>query len=275
MRALLACLLALLPASASAYEWAAEVIECLEYVDIPCADEAVEGVDPAAVEDPQALALLAELHFFAGRYPQAHDTLARAVELGLEEAAKRLELYERTMFATAGWTVQEQGRFDVRYRPGVDAVLVREAGRALLDSERYIAPRLGGPVPGRTILEVFPDGRSFIAASSLTKDDVRATGVVALSKWSRLLLTSPRALGRGYEWQDTIAHEYIHLVVAHHTRDRAPVWLQEAIAKYLDSRWRDGGDHFQPRSRCSGPTGRSTTPRRRPARPSPTRSSPR
>jgi len=69
--------------------------------------------------------------------------------------------------------------------------------------------------------------------------------VVGLAKWGKLLVTSPRALPRGYSWQDTIAHEYIHLVVAHHTADRAPVWLQEAIAKYLDSRWRDGTDRFR------------------------------
>ena len=39
--------------------------------------------------------------------------------------------------------------------------------------------------------------------------------MVALSKWSRLLALSPRALGRGYAWKDTIAHEYVHLVRRH------------------------------------------------------------
>ena len=78
----------------------------------------------------------------------------------------------------------------------------------------------------------------------MTEKDVRTTGVVALSKWSRLLMVSPRSLSGGHDWEDTIAHEYIHLVVSHHTRDRAPVWLQEAIAKYLDNRWRDGSDGF-------------------------------
>jgi tetratricopeptide (TPR) repeat protein len=62
--------------------------------------------------------------------------------------------------------------------------------------------------------------------------------VIALSKWNRLLVTSPRALPHGYAWKDTIAHEYIHLLVAYRTHDRTPVWLQEGLAKYLEGAWR-------------------------------------
>ena len=42
------------------------------------------------------------------------------------------------------------------------------------------------------------------------------------------------------------------MVVSHHTKDRAPVWLQEAIAKYLDNRWVDGKDHFHLDPRSEG-----------------------
>ena len=38
---------------------------------------------------------------------------------------------------------------------------------------------------------------------------------------------------------------FIHLVVAHNTDDKSPVWIQEAIAKYLDNRWRDGEDRWR------------------------------
>jgi tetratricopeptide (TPR) repeat protein len=90
-------------------------------------------------------------------------------------------------------------------------------------------------------VELYPSGRAFIAASSLPAEAVETTGVIALSKWSRLLITSPRALGRGYGWKDTLAHEYIHEVVAWRTRDRAPVWLQEGIARSHEGLWRRPG----------------------------------
>jgi tetratricopeptide (TPR) repeat protein len=45
-------------------------------------------------------------------------------------------------------------------------------------------------------------------------------------------------MGGGYGWQDTLVHEWIHLVASWHSGDRAPVWLQEGIAKGLDMLWR-------------------------------------
>ena len=221
------------------------VRDCLDRNDVPCAEQALTLSGAAILSDAGMLAASAEVHFFAGRYPEAYDTMKQAVDAGWEDTFDQLALYERTMYATANWVAETRGRFELRFRPGIDAMLVDDALRAVELSDRHIAPLLGGSPPGTTVLELYPDGRSFIAASSLTQDDVETTGVVGLAKWSRLLITSPRALARGYDWQDTAAHEYIHIVVAHHSADRAPVWLQEAIAKYLDGRWRDGRDRFK------------------------------
>ncbi len=222
----------------------ASVRECLDRYDVPCAEQALTLSGQALRSDAGMLAAQAETHFYAGRFPEAYDALKAAVDKGWNDPHDDLALYERTMFATAGWVAHQEGRFEVRYRPGIDAILKEDALDAVKRSDRFIAPFLGGSPPGTTRIELYPDARSFIAASSLMSSDVRTTGVVGLAKWSRLLITSPRVLARGYDWQDTAAHEYIHIVVAHHTADRAPVWLQEAIAKYLDSRWHDGTDRF-------------------------------
>ena len=226
-------------------EYPAEVTACLDRLDVACADRALAAAGAARSSDPDVVAALAHTRFFDGDYPGAYDAMQTAVSLGFEDRYDELALYERTMYATAGWVEETRGRFAVRFRPGMDAMLVDDAFAAIQGSDRHIASLLGGSPPGVTRVEIFPNGRSFVAASSLYVEDVQTTGVVGLAKWSRLLVTSPRALPRGYPWQDTIAHEYIHLVVAHHTNDRAPVWLQEAIAKYLDARWRDGSDGFR------------------------------
>jgi hypothetical protein len=52
-------------------------------------------------------------------------------------------------------------------------------------------------------------------------------------------MLSPRATRSGYHWQDTLAHELTHLLVTRATRDRAPLWLQEGVAKREENRWRD------------------------------------
>src|SRR6185436_5498124 len=49
----------------------------------------------------------------------------------------------------------------------------------------------------------------------------------------------PRALAYGYPWLDSINHELVHYAVSTLTGDRAPVWLQEGLAKFLERRWRE------------------------------------
>jgi len=218
---------------------------CLDSNDVPCAAAIVKELGADRSSDPYMLAFAAETAFFDGRFEEAHDLMQRAVDAGFVDKWEDLPLYERTVEATQDWTEVVRDDVRVRYLPGIDAVLLDDAVRTLDLARRHVEPLVGEGPPGTIDLEIYPDGRSFIAASSLTKQDVQTTGVVALSKWSRLLVTSPRALGRGYTWQDTIAHEYVHLVVSYQTGDRAPVWLQEAVAKYLDARWRDGTDRFR------------------------------
>ncbi|MCB9671366.1 MAG: redoxin domain-containing protein [Alphaproteobacteria bacterium] len=235
------------------------VERCLRANDVPCALEALESSGALTADDPTSEALKAQVWFHAGDYPKAAEAMKKAVEGGWTDEWNQAPLFDRTLYATAHWAelpVKDPSGVDTRFRlrflPGLDEVLLDGAGDALRLTEEHVTPLLGATPPGTTLLEIFPDSRAFIAASSLTEADVRTTGVVALSKWTRLLITSPRALARGYDWQDTVAHEYIHLVVAHNTDDRAPVWLQEAIAKYLDNRWRDGRDHWKLSVRSQG-----------------------
>jgi len=51
-------------------------------------------------------------------------------------------------------------------------------------------------------------------------------------------MLSPRATIHGYPWQDTLAHEITHLLVTRASRDYAPLWLQEGLAKRFETRWR-------------------------------------
>jgi tetratricopeptide (TPR) repeat protein len=52
-------------------------------------------------------------------------------------------------------------------------------------------------------------------------------------------MISPRAARHGYPWQDTLTHEVTHLALTRASRDEAPLWLQEGIAKREEIRWRE------------------------------------
>jgi hypothetical protein len=82
---------------------------------------------------------------------------------------------------------------------------------------------------------------SLSAMTGLPQKDAQTTGTVAVAKWGRITLLSPRASHHGYTWRDTIAHELTHLAITRATVDRAPLWLQEGVAKRQEIRWRDPG----------------------------------
>ncbi len=222
-----------------------EVAECLDAVDLACAHrigDVLVSSDPRSVV---ALRVSAWLSFHEGRYDEAvaHiETLkTKGVDLEKEEPDTP---YRPTQQAAQGMVERKRGGLSVRHAPGYDAILGEEALDTLTQARVVYARLLGAVPPQGLVLDIFPTASRFTLASGLPEESVETTGVVALSKWSRLLLTSPRALSHGYEWKDTVSHEYIHLVVSWRTQDRAPVWLQEGLAKYLEGFWRgatDGG----------------------------------
>lgn len=214
----------------------AEGDACLERVDLACAATVEAALDDSAA----ATRFRARLAFHRSEFATA-VRLMESVErqYGDEPGfAEELAHYRVTLEAAAGFVVERRGDVEIHYLPGVDRVLVDEAFETLQAAHDRIGPRLGGAPPGGVRLEIYPTGDRFTAASGIGAEAVETTGVVALSKWTRLLVTSPRALARGYAWKDTLAHEYIHYIVAFNTRDRAPVWLQEGIARSHEVLWR-------------------------------------
>ena len=219
-------------------ESSADGQRCLANMDVPCAQQVVASLS----DSTDKTYLEAALAFHTGEFARAEalmGSLAGKVQEDNEDAWKRgLALYQATRDATEGMVTARRGDVEVRYDPnGTDLVLVDEAIETLQAAHDRIGPLLGGAPPGMIRVEIYPTADRFIAASSLPVESVRRTGVVAISKWTRLLVTSPRALGRGYAWRDTLSHEYIHYIVAWRTKDLTPVWLQEGIARAYEGMW--------------------------------------
>lgn len=218
-----------------------DVAACLAAVDLPCARAAADALLAAKPRDPRGLALAAETAFHEGRYAEAVAGIERVSALHpdlADQVAGTLALYRATVEATAGFEERRAGEVVLRFDPGLDAVLLDEAGEALAAARDALRAELGSLPPQPVLLEIYPTGRRFVAASGLDERAVGTTGVVAISKWARLLVTSPRSVANGYPWKDTVVHEYVHQVVSHVSDDRTPVWLHEGIARCLEARWR-------------------------------------
>ncbi|MEC9389168.1 MAG: hypothetical protein VX944_03770 [Myxococcota bacterium] len=221
---------------------AREGLACLEVGDLQCAIEVRDRISASGERSEAAQVLRLRTLFREGRYAEAVAVLDEMEAAGLESAQRETNPYRGSHAASRGKVESTRDGVRVRYANGIEAVLREEALEVMERSRAVYDPLFGGGPDHTVLLDIFPTAYRFTQASGLPPEAVRTTGVVALSKWSRLLISSPRSKARGYGWKDTVAHEYIHLVVSWRSADRTPVWLQEGLAKLLESRWRTGQD---------------------------------
>jgi tetratricopeptide (TPR) repeat protein len=204
---------------------------------------AVQDLVRVAPAASQTLYLEGYLRFLEGDYAGAVQKLEASLAAGPRDSSAVNARELRGLASEARDAIKDHkeerfGHFIFRY-PAVDAVLVPYAREALESAYKALHDDLGFEAELPIRIEIYRSPSDLAAVSSLTVAEVMRTGTIALCKWARLMVTSPRALATGYPWLDTINHELIHYAVSSLTRDRAPVWLQEGLAKFLERRWRE------------------------------------
>ncbi len=178
--------------------------------------------------------------FDQGRYAEAIDLLTQA---GLEDKpGSYLRLAKDTLAITKNHQKAESEHFVFYYPKGKEEILVPYALETLESIHRAMVEDLGWTPPGGKVrVEVVNNARELAKVSTLTYEQITTTGTIAICKFSKMMVTSPKAVARGYDWQDTLAHEYIHLVVSQSSLNSVPIWLHEGFAKFEESRWRGEG----------------------------------
>jgi tetratricopeptide (TPR) repeat protein len=210
------------------------------------ADDDVEGaraiVEPllaATPDDAGAKLAAGVLRFHEQRYDEAVALLEAAAPgdpvgyLGLARAARDV---------TKGHARLEGEHFVVSHPPGKDEVLVPYLLDALERQRAALAAALGAVPEGKLAVEIVNDVADLSRVTTLDEKEIRTSGTVAVSKFNKIMLLSPKALLKGYGWLDTAAHEYTHFVLTRRSRNEAPIWLQEGLAKWFEDDWRGGAE---------------------------------
>lgn len=212
---------------------------------IEAAEARLRPLIDSGMVSPELLVQRGMLEFYQGRYETGLQLVEQALANETEPSERARFDEARALLASTvraterlEGTKSPDGRYEVYCSPGKDSVIVPYALEVLTAADRAITRRLGLRVPGPIRLEIYPSADALALVSALTVEQIETTGTIALSKWNRLMVTSPRALVRGYPWADTITHELVHMVISRQTGDRAPVWLQEGTAKMLERAWR-------------------------------------
>jgi tetratricopeptide (TPR) repeat protein len=185
------------------------------------------------------------LQYFQGRIAFEEGRYAEAIQLfsaaGLDEKpGSYLRLASDTQKIMQDHRRSESEHFIFFYPKGKDEVLAPYALETLESIRRALSEDLGFAPAGKVRVEVVNDARELSKVSTLTYKQIITTGTIAICKFNKLMITSPKAVLHGYDWRDTLAHEFVHLVVSQKSHNTVPIWLHEGLAKYLESRWRGG-----------------------------------
>ncbi len=185
------------------------------------------------------------LALFEERCDEAAKLLIAADVAPIADAKDLLEIAQGCARVTAA-TPQ---RFDaasniaIRFQDPDDEALYPLLLETAIAAKAMLSKELGVDWPSTLRITVVRDHLSLSAMTGLPYESARTTGTVAVAKWGRVTLLSPRAPRHGYSFRDTLTHELTHLAVTRATADRAPLWLQEGLAKRQEIRWRPAGPY--------------------------------
>jgi tetratricopeptide (TPR) repeat protein len=253
---LAAALLALVPVTATASNErplggdlakAARARDAIVELDVKAGREILKGADPRDA----ALAIeRARLAIYEGDYDEAARILNRAELVATQEGAELVEIARGCARSMAGavFVNDDERGVIVRLQDDDDRALAPLLAEVAVKVREQLIKDLGVELPKPLHVDLVRDQFSLAAMTGLPEQAARTTGTVAVAKWGRVTMISPRATSQGYPWLDTLAHEMTHLALSRGTRDKAPLWLQEGVAKREETRWRieEPGDDVPP-----------------------------
>jgi hypothetical protein len=207
-------------------------------IDLPRAERLSRAID---VETPQFLLERARLLLYLGDCVGASAVFSNPAVTESKEGAQLAQRARACARATAaGLVVEDEARgVWLRLQDEADAVFAPFVFRVAAQARDRIGAELGVDLPRPLRIDMVRDLFSLAAVTGLPLEAAETTGTLAVARFGRIIILSPHATRSGYHWEDTLAHELTHLLVTRATRDRAPLWLQEGVAKREETRWRE------------------------------------
>jgi len=197
-------------------------------------------LDDAAPADVELALERGRLALYEGDYDRAAAILSKPDVARSDAGAELLAVAEGCARATAGAIVETDVArgVDIRFQDESDAPLAPFLADVAAAARETLLRDLKVDLPRPLRIELVRDLFTLAAMTGLPESAAQTTGTVAVAKWGRVTMISPRAVPHGYPWADTLAHEMAHLAQTRASRERAPLWLQEGVAKRQETRWR-------------------------------------
>lgn len=205
-------------------------------------EKTMELAHQAVLEQPEradSYRLLGLAYFYQGSYDKALQYLqvASLMEPRIEQRKRLLSFVEGTKEITEEFSNYSSEHFILRLADR-DSLLVDYALHALEKAYQEIQGDLNYFPEEKVLVEIYPTTEGFTYASSLTPKQIEVSGAIGICRFNRIMIISPRCLVYGYRWLDALTHEFIHYLIAKITGLNIPLWLNEGLAKYHETKWR-------------------------------------
>ena len=207
-------------------------------IDLERAQKLARAID---AQTPQFLLERARMLVYLGDCVGAMAVLSNPAVTESKEGAQLAQIAKNCAHATAaGFVIEDKPRgIWLRLQDDADRVFAPFVFAVAAQARDRIGAELGVDMPRPLRIDLVRDLFSLSAVTGLPLEAAETTGTLAVARFGRIIMLSPQATRSGYHWEDTLAHELTHLLVTRGTRDRAPLWLQEGIAKREETRWRE------------------------------------
>ncbi|PRQ07445.1 peptidase MA family metallohydrolase [Enhygromyxa salina] len=218
-------------------------------VSVDTWDLAAAGRRRDALTDPRERQLATGIiEIYAARYPEAQSVLsgvvagasASAQDPVTARASYYLDVARGAQLALGDATTlrSDDGRFEAVFADPRDELLAPYLFEAMAAAFDELGEDIGVHPDHPIRFEIYDAPGKLALVTPLTLENIYTTGTVGICKYRRIMMISPRVMLFGYGWLDTAVHEYVHYLVTMRSNNAAPVWMQEGLAKLMETRWR-------------------------------------
>lgn len=219
--------------------------ELVQDWDIESAEKISEQLLKKYPKSGDAHFLQARIEFMKGNYERSWEMLLKVGD-NYKEVKDFKNRVDATRKASTNFISKESENFIFRFEEGPDEILIHYAEEVLEKSYQVLGEILNYFPKEKVLVEIYPDQKPFSQISPLTLKDILTSGTVALCKYNRIMMISPGSLVRGFNWMDTLSHEYVHYILTKKSHNHLPLWMHEGVAKYLETHWRGDKNYLSP-----------------------------
>ena len=200
--------------------------ELIDSLDLNRAESLIKSLDA----DEESISYLrGKLSFFKGEYAEAvrYFSTIRNEDYIIKCARNAYEI-------TKDYKRYDSEHFIFLYPTEREEIFIEYLVDGLERSLKDLAPTFGFRFKEKIRVEILDNQLNLSRLTNLSEEAINKTNTIAITKFNKIMLSSPETQLEGYDYVNTAIHEFIHYMISTVTHERTPVWIHEALARYFD-----------------------------------------